>query len=140
MQGMRSNISFPNGIRAKSRKFVGPGCSPAKSSILRNTQKNFFASTLLAFHIFVAPPCFFFSIKLCEILANFLITFSKQMKVFFMNRTFPVFSLFVHSFWAIAWENVETISLQISIFSVIWLRMIRLKYNSFYTDMGIQVM
>ena len=27
MQGMRSNISFPNGIRAKSLKYKGPGCS-----------------------------------------------------------------------------------------------------------------
>ena len=29
MQGMKSNISFQNDIRAKSQKYLGPGCSPA---------------------------------------------------------------------------------------------------------------
>ena len=64
-----------------------------------------------------------------------------------MNRTSSVFSVFVHSFWAIAWENIQTISVQtpipmyIIIFSYyIWLGMIRLKYNSFDTDIGIQMM
>ena len=90
MQGMRSNVSFPNGIRVKSRKFVGSECSPApsavknnlpvmlvilifillvlffnvnftnKSIILHKTHVKFFASTLLALYLFVVHPCFFF--------------------------------------------------------------------------------
>ena len=41
-----------------------------------------------------------------------------------MNQTSLVFSLFVHSFWAIAWENIhttsvkESISVYINIFSL----------------------
>ena len=35
MQWVRSNISFPNGIRAKSLKYVGPGCSLASPAVKR---------------------------------------------------------------------------------------------------------
>ena len=36
MQGVKNNISFRNGIRVKSRKYVGPGCSPAPSDVKDN--------------------------------------------------------------------------------------------------------
>ena len=90
MQGVKSNISFPNGIRVKSRKYVGPGCSPAPSDvkdnlpvmlvislfiyqlfclnvntiykliILHNTHVIFLGYTLLALYLFAAHPCFLF--------------------------------------------------------------------------------
>ena len=33
---IKSTISFPNGIWAKSRKYVGPRCSPAPSAVKSN--------------------------------------------------------------------------------------------------------
>ena len=33
---MRSTISFPRSIGAKSQKYVGPGCSPAPSVVKNN--------------------------------------------------------------------------------------------------------
>ena len=35
---MRSTISFPNGVGAKSQKYVGPGSFPAPSTLKGNLQ------------------------------------------------------------------------------------------------------
>ena len=63
-----------------------------------------------------------------------------------MNRTSPVFplSLCIHSrasLGKVFRQFLYKYQYQcILIFAVIWLRMIRLKYNSFDIDMGIQIM
>ena len=93
--------------------------------ILQNIHMIFSASTLLAFFLFITHPWIF---------SFLLFLVSKQMKVLYMNRTSPVFSLFVYSFSVIAWEIVQTIYVYISIsmyinicINVVSLGMIRLK-------------
>ena len=90
-----------------------------KSMILHNINVNFFASKLIALYLFITHPCFFlFSIKLCESPSNLLTMFSKQMKVIPSKYQYQC----------------------TLIFSVIQVGIIRLEYNSFDTDMGIQMM
>ena len=87
-----------------------------KLTILHNIHVNFFVSTLLALYLFNAHPCFFFIFHQVVRKPFKFINDVLQTKESLVNEShFPSFlSLFVYSFLAIAWENAQTISLQIS--------------------------
>ena len=96
---------------------------------------------LLYTYLPLIPASFLFSIKLCERLSNLIILVFKQMKVLQMNRISPFsLSLCIHFLPSLGKVSKQFLYKFILIFSVIWLGMIRLKYRSFKTDMGIQMM
>ena len=107
----------------------------SKSMILHNIHVDFFESTVLALYLFITHLCFFFIFhqfvrKPFKFINNVVQTNESLVN----ELDFPVFSLFPNNFCININVNVY------QYFTGIWFEKIRLKYNSFDTDMGIQMM
>ena len=122
----------------------GQGRGSNKSLIFHYIHVNSFASFVIYTYFLLSPASFLFSIKLCRSVSNFLIMFSKQTKVFWLDWMSPVFSLFVNHFEPSLGKMSKQFTdkhqyQRILIFSVTQLGKIRLKCNSSDTDIGIQM-
>ena len=116
-----------------------------KSMILHNTHM-IFASTFLASYLFVTHPCFFFFHQVVRKLLKFINNVLQTNESFLSESNFPSFlslcafilgHLFGKMFQQFPYKYLYH---SILIFLVISLGMIPIKYNSFDTDIGSQMM
>ena len=114
--------------------------------ILHNIHKFFFASTLLALYLFITHPCIFFIFPQVVRKPFKFVNNGLPVNESLVNKSnFPSFlSLCIHSrpsFGKVSKQFLYKYQYWcILIFSVIWLGIIRVTYNSFDTDMGVQMM